>query len=196
MSLDTIRSAIVAKLEAVSGIGLVHGYERYARKQSDFRAFYEDGDKVLGWFIRRRATRETEETNLRNTVVHTWDIRGYMSLQDAEATELAFDLLIESVRAAFRDDITIGGAVDTTVIDGKVGLQLEDSGPVMFSGILCHGARLSLMTENGVDIGDLAAADFNAFHADWDVPPHGDVAAPLPAADSDAEDLIQPEQDP
>lgn len=32
--------------------------------------------------------------------------------------------------------------------------------------------------------------DFETFHADWDIPPHGNVEAPLPAADADASDTV------
>lgn len=34
-------------------------------------------------------------------------------------------------------------------------------------------------------------ADFLTFHADWDVPPLGNVQPPLPAAAPDAEDLVE-----
>lgn len=37
--------------------------------------------------------------------------------------------------------------------------------------------------------------DFAVLHADWDIPPHGNVSTDLPAGDADAEDTIEPEQD-
>ena len=36
-----------------------------------------------------------------------------------------------------------------------------------------------------------SVGDFSRFHVDWDVPPLGNVAAPLPAASPDAEDLVE-----
>lgn len=45
----------------------------------------------------------------------------------------------------------------------------------------------------GVDEVELAA--FQTFHADWDIPPHGNVSAPLPAADADASDTVTLEQE-
>ncbi|TCS62584.1 phage protein Gp37 [Varunaivibrio sulfuroxidans] len=39
-----------------------------------------------------------------------------------------------------------------------------------------------------VDAGALGA--FSTFHADWDIPPHGNVAPPLPAATPDAADTL------
>ncbi|PCJ57852.1 MAG: hypothetical protein COA65_08900 [Rhodospirillaceae bacterium] len=35
--------------------------------------------------------------------------------------------------------------------------------------------------------------DFATFHSDWDIPPHGNVVAPLPTAEADARDDIKPE---
>lgn len=41
-----------------------------------------------------------------------------------------------------------------------------------------------------------ALADFRTFHADWDLPPHGDVSAPLPADDPDAADTVILQENP
>lgn len=190
MSLAAVRQAIIDTMTTVAGIGLVHGYERYTNSQKDFRALYEANGQVLGWFVRRVTTRELIDTSHRNREVVGWRIQGYMSLDDATGSEILFDTIIEALRAAFRIDETLGDVVDTTMVDDKVGLQLDDSGPVMFAGILCHGVRLSLQTIGGVDIGTTPADVFATFHADWDIPVLGNVAAPLPAAENDAEDTV------
>lgn len=39
-------------------------------------------------------------------------------------------------------------------------------------------------------------ADFQTFHADWDVPPHGNVMPPLPTANPDAQDTVTMETAP
>lgn len=145
----TIRAAIVATLTAIPDIGVVHSHERYAKAEKDFRELYLAGERILGWNVRRTATRERvtdrDDPDVRMEE-HTWTLRGYMSLADAEASELAFDALIESVRAAFRADDTLGGTVYTCVTDEAAGIQVVDSGPVMLSGVLCHSARLTLTT--------------------------------------------------
>jgi len=41
---------------------------------------------------------------------------------------------------------------------------------------------------------DIVVDGFATFHSDWDIPPLGNVTAPLPAAENDAEDEIKPEQ--
>lgn len=81
-----------------------------------------------------------------------------------------------------------------------LGLDIE---PITVAGVrtLFNGASksqrlavyaLDLVTgylaEAPVDVDVLD--DFTTFHADWDIPPHGNVAAPLPAEEADATDTI------
>lgn len=150
--LATIRAAIVAALGSVPNVGLVHSYERFAQHEKAFRDLYQSGGQLLGWNVRRRATRESSDALGRWTVTHEWRISGFMALNDAAATELEFDDLIEAARDVFRADETLGGVVATTVIgdgpDDPAGLQLLESGPVMFCGVLCHSARLALFTRH------------------------------------------------
>ena len=141
------RNAIVAKMQAVPNIGQVQSYERYAKREADFRTFYEDSGKVLGWVVRRLKIVEKSPAMGRWDVRITWRVAGYMSLDDSAASELAFDELVETLRTAFRDDPTLGGAVDTTIVPERAGLEVEDAGPVMFAGVLCHSARLGLTTK-------------------------------------------------
>jgi hypothetical protein len=150
MSLETIRAAIVAKLNAIPGIGLVHGYERFASGEKDFRAMYSNGSRILGWHVRRVATEETSVALGRWQTIHRWEIRGYAGLSDADASEIAMDNLMEAIRDAFRADDSLGGAVDTCTRPDAAGIQIADSGPVMFAGVLCHGVRLTLRTVQSV----------------------------------------------
>jgi len=50
----------------------------------------------------------------------------------------------------------------------------------------------SYVTELTLD--ETTLDNFVTLHSDWDLPPLGNVIAPLPAAENDAEDLIKPEQ--
>ena len=85
----------------------------------------------------------------RLVVATTWQIRAYQGLDDAAASEKAFDDLVDAFADAIRDDDTLGGAVRSCApdgLDGIAGVQLDDSGPVMFAGVLAHSARLRLVT--------------------------------------------------
>lgn len=143
-----IRTAIVTRLEAVAGIGVVQPYERYAKDLARLRELYVYQSQVRGWFVRRAGWRETAQAGELRTVDTRWQIRGYLSLDDDGASELAFDALVHLIHEAFRADDTLGGIVDSLWTDQAAGVQGDDLGPVMFAGVLCHGARLSLTTRH------------------------------------------------
>lgn len=152
-TLTEIRSAIVAKIQTVPDVGIVHDYERYLKDLAKLRELFETpgpgGGILRGWLVRRVGTREVSTSIGRNHVINRWQIRGYMALSDKEASEKAFDLIIEQIRDAFRADENLGGVIDSIVMtDGVAGIQVDDSGPVMFGSVLCHGARLSLNTSH------------------------------------------------
>lgn len=151
MSLSTVRAAIKATLQSVTDIGVVHDYERYSHDLAKLKTLYYSAphSQLRGWFIRRVKTAETGILPPRYLEQVTWQIRGVMALDDAGASELVFDELLDAIRDAFRADRTLGGTV--TKIgrlqpNAERGLQLDDSGPVLFGGVLCHGARFSLLT--------------------------------------------------
>lgn len=153
-SVEGLRAAIKAKFLTVSGIGAnVYDYERFLKDQSKLATLYktsaQGADRIYGWNIRRTRTVEQLVSTGRNFQDHYWRMRGYMSLDDGDATEKLFDVQIEAIRAAFRADPTIGGLCDTQFNEqnaGQGGVQLEESEPVLFCGVLCHGARLGLIT--------------------------------------------------
>lgn len=146
MTLSTVRAAVVATLEGVAGVGVVHDYERYGARLEELKALYVTGGQLRGWYVRRTAGRESGPGKGRYALVDDWLLRGFMALDDSAATEKTFDGLIEAIRDAFRADETLGGAVAGTNVDGRAGVQVTESIPVLFGGTLCHAARLSLST--------------------------------------------------
>lgn len=151
-TLEQIRDACVAKIAAIADIGKVHSYERYAAQQADMKSLYvatiSGRDQLRGWFVRRTGTNETSDALGRYVVTHTWQIRGYMALEDGAASEKAFDALIEAIRDAFRSDENLGGLISSTVVEEGAGVQVEESAPVLFAGVLCHSARLKFYTRH------------------------------------------------
>ena len=151
-TLAEIRAAIIALHQAVPDVGVVHNRERYANSEDKFRALFVmtpagGAQQVRGWWWRRVATAESSVSTGTTMNVHTWECRGYMALNDAEASELAFDALIEALRDAVRADPTLGGVCDQNAVSGEPdGVQVTDAGPVMFCGVLCHSAVLQLRT--------------------------------------------------
>lgn len=152
MSLSAVRAAIVTRLSAVADIGIVHERERNAPDLNRLKALYFSPahNQVRGWYVRRMAIAESGNVLSRTVEQARWRIVGVMSFDDAAASELVFDDLIDAVRKAFALDETLAGTVDQCSDPessaGLTGLQLDDAGPVMFGGVLCHAARLSLTT--------------------------------------------------
>jgi len=151
--LEAIRAALVSRLQAVPEIGVVHGYQRYTANLRDMPALYtsEIGGvrQLRGWYVSRKRTEETSRVPGAYAVTHEWEIRGYMALLDAAQSEIVFDGLVERIREVFRGEDALGGLVGSIVFDEEDGSQAGVQAhlePVMFAGVLCHAARLSLRT--------------------------------------------------
>lgn len=104
-----VRDAIAARLNTVSGIGNVQDYRRtaqtYAQLESAFTATISAQKQIRGWSIAWESGELTPSGiqgngTMRMTGQETWVIRGYMSANDAQATDRTWSALIESVMAA------------------------------------------------------------------------------------------------
>lgn len=148
-----IRAAIVARLAAVPDAGRVHAFERFAATEAAFRALYTEGAvspaRLLGWHVRRVARRQTRDNGLR-VLETTWAITGMMALADAAQSELVFDTLVEAVCDALDASPLLPGVLAQDAAGQRFGAQIETMEPVMFCGVLCHRAALSLTTVHRV----------------------------------------------
>lgn len=143
--------AVANTLAAVPGIGRVHAYERFATTIATLRQFYysEPHAQVRGWFVRRTRVYATNVVKPRWTEVESFQLRGFMAWDDNRQSDLEMNALIDSILLAFRNAPTLGGAVTkqgALSAGADQGVRLDDYGPVMLAGVLCHGARLSLTT--------------------------------------------------
>lgn len=145
------RAALVAILQSVPDIGVVHAYERYAADLATLKALYYSAphQQIRGWFVRRVSVKEIGILQPEFLEVVQWQIRGFVGLDDSGQSEIVADDLVEGVRDAIRGNPTLGGTVTQIGLlrtSTDRGLQLEDFGPVMFGGALCHGIRFALTT--------------------------------------------------
>lgn len=153
-ALATTRTALYTLVAGVPGIGQVHDRERYVREEAKFRQLYtariNGADQLRGWWLRRSASMERTLGIGRRMEVHTWHLRGYMALGDDTGSELVFDELVEALRDAVRSTADAGGVPwQPAPFDSPTdGLQVLESGPVLFCGVLCHSALLELKTWN------------------------------------------------
>jgi hypothetical protein len=154
-ALADIRAVIKTRIETVADIGKVNDYERYAREMSALKMLYVanigGSDQLRGWYFRRATKQETYLDLQRWVVVNNWTIRGFMALDDSAGSEKTFDDLVEAVCDKFdMDPELITGADPCEVIldEERGGVQVPESGPVLFAGVLCHSARLTLATRH------------------------------------------------
>jgi hypothetical protein len=147
MSESTIRAQVYAIINAITNIGKVYDYERWAADWTTFINLFKTTisgvEQIRGWEIGRRAAPEsgvTPEATIQQTdKQHVFLIRGYMGVNDAAATEKTFNSLCESISDAFRGKLTL----NDTAMDHDF-IQAEIIEHRLFGGVLCHYAELSL----------------------------------------------------
>lgn len=152
MNIEPIRAAIIATMTSIADIGHVHSFERYAAQEGDFRTLYlynlgGGAKQIRGWYVRRVASRQIHSLQGVDDL-HTWRIRGFRAIDDATQSEIAFDAHVEALRERFEAGITLADTVLTTIDENGDGVTLEESEPVLLAGVLCHSARLRLVTRN------------------------------------------------
>ena len=145
MKTQEIRNEIIKTLSGIPDIGKIQPFERYAREPATLKNFYIKEKELCGWYVRRTSVREEAWTSGRNKVFQDWQIVGFMGLSDADASEILFNAKIDAIRRAFRT-CALQSADET----GEV--QVSAIQPVMFCGILCHTAELTLQTVSYVEI--------------------------------------------
>ncbi len=138
MSESAIRTEIYNTMNGIANIGKVYDYERWSTDWGTFINLFKGASgKILGWEIGRKGhVKDEEQGTLR---VHTYSIKGYMGLKDADASEKAFNSLIESISAAFRGNQTLNGSAA-----GHDYIEVETLDTRTFGSVLCHFTELSL----------------------------------------------------
>lgn len=139
MSDEAIRLKIKEVIERVPNRGIVHEYSRWCIDWEKFIKLFQDqsSKKILGWEITRQAAPGEYISNCEEQINHSYIIRGYMGLQDADRTEIKFNALIEAIRAEFRNDFTLDGlnelphGFDVRLIDER-----------SFGSVLCHHCEI------------------------------------------------------
>lgn len=198
-TLEEVRLAIGTTIKRVADVGVVHPYERYAKAEKDFAALFfwqpptpEGGSQpareLRGWTIRRLMRREYEKNSSVMRIETDWKVSGWMALQDARASEILMDALVEQLCATFRADLTLGGIVENMPpAQGQPnGLQLVESGPYMLGSYLCHGVQLTLTTTHyqSTAADPATLGDLRLLHANWELPPRHETGPELPDDDS------------
>lgn len=109
MSQADILAEIKTIVSGVSGIGVVHDYERSSRGVGEWLDIMTSGGKINGWTISREATESEWEHHTTNRLRHVFKIKGYYAVDDANTSEKTFQALVDLVRKAFNRQETLSG---------------------------------------------------------------------------------------
>lgn len=122
-------------------VGAVHTYERWAAEWKKFLDLFKDPTtgKINGWTITREKMSQAFIPGPGVERRHTFVIRGYFGLKDADGTEETFDALVEAIVDIFLPYTTLNGKVEQVEAPLQVDIANE---PRMFGGVLCHYCEL------------------------------------------------------
>lgn len=149
MSEADIRQQIYTIVSGISNIGKVYDYERWAADWTAFinlfKATIGGVEQIRGWEISRKSA--SEKQIVIKTVgasqmfedSHVYAIKGYLRVNDSEASEKVFNLLIENIKSAFRENRNLNGKAQRHDL-----IQAPLIETRIFGDVLCHCAELNL----------------------------------------------------
>jgi len=149
MSLEAIRNQLKTDIEAVSGIGKVHNYNRYIKDWKSYQREFTKNDKVNTWEIvrtdfNRSVHASSGSQSGEERINHTFTIRGFYGLSDDLESEKTFQDLVESVCTALRNDPTLSGEAECIYYTPErpvTGRIYHD----FLGEVLCHICEITVM---------------------------------------------------
>ncbi len=160
MSEATQRALIKTIIDGVTNIGQTHNRERWSASWDGFLAHFKttiSGAAVIrGWTL--TLTGVSAEPWLASFEpglslvkrVYRYKLRGYIGLNDADASETTAAALVESVLNALDGAETLHP--DTPDADETPYAQLITLEPRMFGSVLCHYAEIDVVTVEEVTL--------------------------------------------
>ena len=143
-SYTRIADEIVARLATVTNVGIVHRLQRNFTSDEDFKANMLDRAQgcIAGWYVSRESFSDTPSSNIENTRVSQWVLRGFRSVKDNDESEITFQQVIDDICAEFRPQSSLGGSVELTKP-----LQARVIGYSTVHGVFCHLAELTMAVQ-------------------------------------------------
>lgn len=150
MALKDIRERIAAILASVDGMGRVHEYLRLAKNRDAFYAVFahetaQGAKEVNAWMITRNKTPSERGPMQVVNRDHHFRFYGLRAVNDAEASELVFQELVEAIQRKFDSEFTLGGLA---INSGPVQVLVVEHRD--FSNVLCHAAELEYRVQERV----------------------------------------------
>ncbi len=139
MSESTLRAELKTLMEGITGVGMVHDYDRWTKDWKDFVAlFKKPGTKnILGWEITRSGFTIERMTANKFKMFHQFVLRGYYSINDKAKSEKAFNVVVGDVVIAILSQ-------GLTSAEGEVIPKSGKLEPRTFGGVLCHYVEIQV----------------------------------------------------
>lgn len=141
--LADVRAALAALLAGVTGIGQVHDYFRLVTDEVTAKARFVTGGRLHAWMVTLADDEAYEEalaTGARCRRIRArFAVHGYYAVDDADASEKAFETVLQAVIDALREDHTLGGVVIVAMPP-----RVREFTHRTFATVLCHYTRIEL----------------------------------------------------
>lgn len=136
-----ITDILKTTISQVANTGIIHSYQRNINDQQRFEKYCFDkaSGRISSWMISRESMGDIQASNVANTRVHSYVLRGYMGVNDDNQTELIFQRSIDAIANAF----TPQGSLSSTVELIRP-VQARQIAFVELHGVLCHYAELAI----------------------------------------------------
>ncbi|NPU84375.1 MAG: hypothetical protein HPY65_07785 [Syntrophaceae bacterium] len=154
--LAAIRAQIKVILSSVTGIGIVHDYQRFAVDWQKMLDLFKDDDRINTCMFRREKMIKRRiilgNPSSQPHRIHIFKIICIRGLNDAQATAVSFDDDLAAVEEAFEGYKTLNGTCETInpgfgPTEGEEGVQISLVEERMFGNVLCHYAELRLSVQ-------------------------------------------------
>jgi hypothetical protein len=100
---------LTAQLGTIPDIGLVHPYERLTVEPDLASGVFGDPQALRAWTLTRERVQPERFPGLESVGQERLVLRGFLSVDDAQASELVFQDLLEQIAALLRPVHTVGG---------------------------------------------------------------------------------------
>ena len=139
MSWANIRTKLKTLIEAVSGIGIVHDYQRWSVESGDDATLFVSSGRYNVCYITRDESLEDFEASDQHYRRHQVRLIMFYSVDDSDATEKTFSDLMEAICDDLRADATL-----TTSAESSAPPQVVNDGHTRFRGALCHYGEITV----------------------------------------------------
>jgi hypothetical protein len=145
-SAEQVIAAIALSLKSQEVLGVVHEFPRYAKTLDDLKQLYVDKDRRLrGCHIELVSGSERTQMQRKSTAIDRYRITLFLAQSDGDISYFAFLKMIEAVRDVLRFTTLDSPTLSTCdPVSSEAYCQLETNNYVMFGGVLCHRAEISI----------------------------------------------------